>query len=221
MNTIFKKELVETLYRQGVIAVLVIDNVADAVPLARCLLDSGIRAMELTLRTSVAFDALNEIKSKVPEMVAGIGTVITTAQVEQISQAGVEFGVAPGMNRKVVKRAIELGLAFAPGIATPSDIEAALEFNCEVLKFFPAEPLGGLSYLKSIVAPYSHLGIRYIALGGINQENLEHYLCDSNILAVGGSWIATKELIKKRDWQTIAKRARMAYNVVKTLRGDK
>jgi 2-dehydro-3-deoxyphosphogluconate aldolase/(4S)-4-hydroxy-2-oxoglutarate aldolase len=213
-------EFCNKLYQSGVIAVLVIDDVKDAVPLARALLKGNVDIMELTLRTPAAMDALQEIKNNVPEMMVGIGTVLTSDQVKQITKLGAEFGVAPGLNTDIVKTAQKEGLPFSPGIVTPSNIECAIELGCNVLKYFPAEPSGGLAYLKSMANPYNHLGLKYVPLGGLNQDNFKAYLEFPSILAVGGSWIAKRDLIKKNDWKTITNNAQQASHVVKNLRGS-
>ncbi len=212
--------LCNKMYRSGVIAVLVIDDVKDAVPLARALLEGNVDIMELTLRTPAAMDALQEIKNHVPEMMVGIGTVLTPDQVKQITKLGAAFGVAPGLNPNVVKTAQKEGLPFSPGIVTPSDIECAIELGCNVLKYFPAEPAGGLTYLKSMANPYTHLGLKYVPLGGLNQDNFKAYLEFPSVLAVGGSWIAKRDVIQKNDWNTITKNAQQASQVVKNLRGS-
>ncbi|MHC4440597.1 MAG: bifunctional 4-hydroxy-2-oxoglutarate aldolase/2-dehydro-3-deoxy-phosphogluconate aldolase [Planctomycetota bacterium] len=213
-------ELCNKMYSSGVIAVLVIDDAKDAVPLARAMLVGGVDIMELTLRTPAAMDALAEIKSHVPQMMVGIGTVLTTDQVKQIAKLGAAFGVAPGLNPDVVKAAQQEGLAFSPGIVTPSEIECAVGLGCNVLKYFPAEPAGGLAYLKSMANPYTHLGLRYVPLGGLNQDNFKAYLEFPSVLAVGGSWIAKRDVIKNNDWKTITNNAQRASEVVKSLRGS-
>jgi 2-dehydro-3-deoxyphosphogluconate aldolase/(4S)-4-hydroxy-2-oxoglutarate aldolase len=174
--------------------------------------------MELTLRTPAAIDALLQIKVEVPKMMAGIGTVLTIEQVRQIAEAEAAFGVAPGLNPRIIKEAQRIGLPFAPGIATPSDIEQAVELGCRLLKFFPAEAIGGLPYLKSIAAPYAHLNLRYIPLGGVNAGNMKSYLQESPVLAVGGSWIAPRRLIQNRNWQAITRNARQTSRSVKEIR---
>ncbi len=190
-----------------IIAVLTIDCVENAVPLARTLLEGGIRAMELTLRTPQAMDCLVRIVNEVPEMLAGVGTVIRPDQVREAQANGAAFAVSPGTNRAVLEEARQAGLFFAPGIATPSDIETALEFDCRLLKFFPAETSGGLPHLQSMVVPYDYLGLQFIPLGGVNEQNLQTYLSDPLISAVGGSWIAKPDEIRATDWETIANRA--------------
>ncbi|MCF7817322.1 MAG: bifunctional 4-hydroxy-2-oxoglutarate aldolase/2-dehydro-3-deoxy-phosphogluconate aldolase [Kiritimatiellales bacterium] len=199
--------LQEQIADAKVIAVLTIDSVENAVPLARTLLEGGIRAMELTLRTPQAMECLVRIVSEVPEMLAGVGTIIRPEQVRAAKANGAAFAVSPGTNRTVLEEARQAGLFFAPGIATPSDIETALEFDCSIMKFFPAETSGGLPYLKSMAAPYSYLGLRFIPLGGLNEGNLQRYLSDPLIAAIGGSWIASPEEIRNAQWDTILKRA--------------
>jgi len=203
----FPKKLLDRIERCGVIACLIIDKVQDAVPVAKALLAGGIGAMELTLRTPAAIEALLGIREQVPEMLAGIGTILSPEQVDDIVKAGAAFGVAPGLNPDVVLRAQQLQLPFAPGVATPSELEKAISLGCKEVKFFPAEALGGLNYLKSFGAPYKHLGIRYIPLGGLNAGNMADYLKEPFVLALGGSWIAGRELIQKQDWKSITNNA--------------
>jgi len=211
----FPSELTDHIQRSGVIAVLVLDRADDAVPLAHALLEGGVDIMELTLRTPAAIEGLRRIKADVPEMTAGIGTILIPEQVEQVVDAGAVFGVAPGLNPRVVEKAQQIGLPFSPGVATPTDIERAVELGCNLLKFFPAEPLGGLKYLKGMSAPYAHLDLKYVPLGGINQDNLASYLSFPSILAVGGSWIAARPLIQNNDWAQITENARRAVEVVR------
>jgi 2-dehydro-3-deoxyphosphogluconate aldolase/(4S)-4-hydroxy-2-oxoglutarate aldolase len=207
---VFPETLQTRLRRARIIAVLVIDDAADAVPLARALLDGGVTAMELTLRTPVALEALRRIRAGVPEMLAGAGTVLTPAQVNETLAAGAAFGVAPGLNPRVAAEARRVGLPFAPGICTPSDIELAVEQGCRWLKFFPAEPSGGVAYLKTLTAPYAHLGLEFIPLGGLTEENFTAYLALPNVPAVGGSWLAPQRLIQNRDWDAIRANAQRA-----------
>lgn len=199
--------------KAGVIAVLVVDELNHIRPTIESLLAGGVQAIELTLRTPIALEAISYINQEYPEILLGVGTILTPKQIHQVKEAGADFGVAPGMNRRVIDASIAAELPFAPGIATPSDIESALEYECKILKFFPAEPSGGLSYLKSINAPYSHLGLSYIPLGGINEANLSLYAREAFICGVGGSWIAPKSLILEEQWETITARAKNAVAV--------
>lgn len=219
MNVAFDPALHARLHRTGVVAVLVLDDADSAVPLARALLAGGVDCMELTLRTPAALDALDRICRDVPEMLAGVGTVLTPQQVRDVKSAGGAFGVAPGMNAAVVREAAQVGLPFAPGVCTPSEIEVALELGCRVLKLFPAEPSGGLAYLRSIAAPYAHLGVQYIPLGGLNAANAESYLREPDVLALGGSWVAPRDLIRRQDWSAVTANAAEAAAIVRRVRG--
>ena len=133
-------------------------------------------------------------------------------------EANAAFGVAPGLNENVVLAAQAAGLPFAPGIMTPSEIEKAVSLGCRELKLFPSEPLGGMKYLKSIAAPYAHLGLKYLPLGGLSLENIGPYVESPHLLALGGSWIAKRELIQTQDWTAITANARAAREKIDAIR---
>jgi len=215
------KSINERIEQCGLVAVLIVDDAAQAVPLARALLAGGVNAMELTLRTDAALDALKSVKRDVPDMLAGVGTVLTCDQLDSIKTLGADFAVAPGMNPAVVSHANDIGIPFAPGVCTPSDIERAVELGCRLLKFFPAEPSGGLNYLKNIAAPYAHLGLKYIPLGGLNMKNLGEYMSSSLVAAVGGTWIAPRDAIQAGDWNAIAQNAKQAVERIREIRKAK
>jgi 2-dehydro-3-deoxyphosphogluconate aldolase/(4S)-4-hydroxy-2-oxoglutarate aldolase len=215
--TAFSDPLLQKIRQLKIIAVVVVDNADDAVPLANALLEGGISAIELTLRTPSAFDSLQRIREYCPGLVAGVGTVIASDQVEKAAAAGAAFAVAPGLNPKVVRAAQEAGLPFAPGILTPSDIEIAVELGCKLLKFFPAEPSGGIAYLNSIAGPYAHLGLEYIPLGGLDENNFTGYLALKHVPAVGGSWIAPRSLIQNKAWATITANAQRAIQLAQNI----
>lgn len=214
----FDGELLAKIEASGVLAVLVVDEPEQAAPLAAALLDGGVAAMELTLRTPAALEALRIVRRTTPEMIAGVGTVLTSEQVGQVVEADAAFAVAPGTNPAVLREARRRGLSFAPGVATPSDVEAALAEGCRMLKFFPAEPSGGLDYLRSMAAPFVHLGVRFVPLGGIGPTNAADYLADPLILAVGGSWLAPRSLIAAGDWDEVRARAQQACELVRSAR---
>lgn len=219
MSPAFDPTLAATVEKAGIVAVLVIDDANDAVPLALALLAGGVNVMELTLRTPAALDALREIKANVPEMLAGVGTILTTEQVDSVVAAGASFGVAPGCNPRILAAARAAGLSFAPGVSTATDIEIAVENGCKVLKLFPSEPLGGLAYLKAVAAPYAHLGLKYVPLGGVNAKNMAAYLSEPLIAALGGSWLAPRDLVKAGNWDAITALAAEAVTTIKTVRG--
>ncbi len=211
-------EMIKKVDEAGVVAVLVIDELENAVPLAKALIAGGVTAIELTLRTPIAFEAAKLIKAEVPEMTLGFGTVLTVAQVDACVAAGADFAVAPGCNPKVVKAAIDKGLNFAPGITTPSEIEIAVELGCRVLKLFPAETSGGMKNLENMVAPYKYLGLTFIPLGGLNINNAATYLESPLITAIGGSWIAKQNLIQDKNWEQITKNAQEITDLIKKVR---
>jgi 2-dehydro-3-deoxyphosphogluconate aldolase/(4S)-4-hydroxy-2-oxoglutarate aldolase len=151
-------------------------------------------------------------------MLAGVGTVLHPDQIAAVAQAGAAFAVAPGFNRRVMDTALAAGMPFAPGIATPTDIESALELDCRLLKFFPAEPSGGMSMLKAMAAPYNHLGIKYVPLGGLNVRNMVSYLESPLIAGLGGSWLAPRDLINGEQWSQITDNARAASDLVRQTR---
>ncbi len=214
----FPEALQRRVADPGVVAVLILERAEDAAPLARALLRGGVGVMEMTLRTPAALDALRAVREGAPGMCVGAGTVLTPGQVGEVKEAGASFAVAPGTNPRVLAAAREAGLPFAPGIATPSDVEAALEFGCRLLKFFPAETSGGLAHLKGMAAPYQHLGVRFIPLGGLDEANFTAYLREPLIAAVGGSWLAPKAAVAARDWGAIEERAARASRLAREAR---
>lgn len=219
MNPQIPKDLKETIERAGIIAVLVVDDPAHAVPLAKTLMDNGITAMELTLRTETALTSLKNIRKELPGMLAGVGTLLKPEQVPQALGSGAAFAVAPGFNPRVVVKAAEAGLPFAPGISTPSELEGAIEKDCNVFKFFHAERMGGPAYLKAINGPYAFLDLKYIPLGGLTADNMKGYLELPEVLALGGSWIAPRDLIQAEDWSAIGKNAAEAVRKYEEVRG--
>ena len=158
-------------------------------------------------------EAACRIREAVPEMMLGIGTVLDTDQVDEVVKAGAAFAVSPGVNPTVIRHASAAGLPFGPGVMTPTEIDASVQEGCRLLKFFPAESSGGLAHLMNISAPYNHLGLRFIPLGGVNLGNLETYLGNDLIGAVGGSWIAPRDLILEGNWKKIESNAREARSI--------
>ncbi|GAA4455696.1 bifunctional 4-hydroxy-2-oxoglutarate aldolase/2-dehydro-3-deoxy-phosphogluconate aldolase [Novipirellula rosea] len=215
MTQIFPTEILQRLKETRVVAGFSVEKAEHAVPLAQALLAGGIDAIELTLRTPAGLAAVKAIVSGVPGMLVGVGTILTPQTVREVKMAGADFGVAPGTNPRVVRAAVEAGLPFAPGIATPSEIEAAIELGCRFVKFFPAAATGGVPYLRSMSAPYKHLGIQYFPLGGLNADNMTDYLNEPNVLAIGGSWIVQQTLVENHDWDGITARAAEVVEIAK------
>ncbi|WP_207891747.1 bifunctional 4-hydroxy-2-oxoglutarate aldolase/2-dehydro-3-deoxy-phosphogluconate aldolase [Maribacter algicola] len=212
-------KLIQKLDDAAIIAVLIVDEVKHAVPLAKALLKGGVDSIELTLRTPAALDAAKAIKKEVPEITLGFGTVLTIDQVKAVVEVGADFAVSPGCNPKIIAEARRQGLDFAPGIMTPTDIEIAVEQGCRILKFFPAQTSGGMKHLESMSAPYNHLGLKFIPLGGCSLENAGSYLQSPLITAIGGTWIAKRSLIQSEDWETITNNAKEIRTLINQIQG--
>ncbi len=203
----------ERIKQKRLVPVVVIDDVALAVPLAETLLAAGLDVMEVTFRTAAAADAVKAISTRCPQMLVGAGTLLTPEQVDCAVDAGAKFGVAPGLNEKVVARANGHKIPMFPGVMTPSEIEKAIELGCRVLKFFPAESAGGIKMLQAFWGPYSHTGISFVPLGGVNAKNMADYLALPAVCAIGGSWMVEKKLIAAKDWTGIGALTREALAI--------
>ncbi len=203
----------QAILRQRIMPVAVLDRVDDAEPLARALIAAGLPFLEITFRTPVAADCVRLLRRKFPELTVGAGTLLTPVQVAQAVEVGAQFGVAPGLNETVIKEARALKLPFMPGVMTPSDVERALSLGCQVLKFFPAEPAGGVKMLQALAGPYSHTEVRFVPLGGIGPHNAGEYLQLPIVAAVGGTWIADQTRIAAQDWAGITALAQAALKL--------
>jgi 2-dehydro-3-deoxyphosphogluconate aldolase/(4S)-4-hydroxy-2-oxoglutarate aldolase len=193
--------------------VITIDDPNDAVPLARALTDGGLACAEITFRTPRAGEALRRITAEVPELFAGAGTVLTPDQAKSARDAGAQFIVAPGFGPRTVDYCLGQGIPVFPGIATPSEVEAALEKGLTTLKFFPAEPMGGLAYLKAIAAPY--VDVSFIPTGGVNAANVASYLAFKRVVACGGSWMAPTDWIAGKQFDRIRDESRRAVSAAR------
>ena len=205
------------LRRLGVVPVIVLEDAAKAIPLARALTDGGLPCAEITFRTPAAADALRRIAAELPEITLGAGTVLTTEQAAEAKAAGAQFVVAPGFNPRVVEYCLAHDLPVVPGVCTPTEIEAALAADLRVVKFFPAEPMGGIAFLEAIAAPYS--GVEYVPTGGITLHHVPRYLKCAKVLACGGSWMAPKAWIQAGAYDRIRDAARLAARAVAMSRG--
>jgi len=166
--------------------------------------------MEITFRTAAAEAAIRDIAGRFPAMCVGAGTLLTVEQVERARGAGAQFGVAPGLNPKIVRAAQQAGLAMVPGVMTPTELEAAMDLGCRTLKFFPAEAAGGVKMLKALSGPYGHTGVKFIPTGGIDAKNMRDYLALPAVAAIGGSWMVEKKLIAEARWSEIESLTREA-----------
>lgn len=203
-NKIMIDEIYQRIGKYRIVPVIAIEDADSALALADALIEGGLPVAEITFRTEAASAVIFKIAKERPGMLIGAGTILTIDNLKRAIDCGAKFGVSPGFNPKIVEESVKLNFPFSPGIMTPTDIEAAIGFGIKVLKFFPAEASGGTKMLKSLVAPYAHLGIRFIPTGGINLEILNNYLNIPQVLAVGGTWIAKAEDIKNKNWQQIS-----------------
>ncbi len=210
-------EILEKIRKIGIVPVVALDDAKDALPLAEALQQGGLPCAEITFRTQAAEEAIRLISRECPEMLVGAGTVLTTEQADRAAAAGAEFLVSPGFNPRVVKHCVEKGILITPGCSTPSDIEQALENGLDVVKFFPAEPSGGLKMIQALAAPYGQ--VRFMPTGGIHPENAREYLRCSRVLACGGSWMVKSELIKTGAFDKIRQLSQEAAQIVKECRG--
>lgn len=210
-------EVLQQLNKIGIVPVVVLDRVEDALPLAEALMKGGLPCAEVTFRTAAAEEAIRQISKAYPEMLVGAGTVLTTEQADRAIDAGAKFIVSPGLNPKVTAYVLSKGVPMTPGVCTPTEIEAAMELGLDVVKFFPAEPAGGLPMIKALAGPY--VGLKFMPTGGISASNVRDYLKYDKIVACGGSWMVKGDLIKAGKFDEIEKMVREAADIVKEIRG--
>lgn len=202
--------------KTGIVPVVVLNNASDAEPLAEALINGGLPCAEVTFRTEAAEDSIKLMSKKFPEMFVGAGTVLTTEQVDRAIGAGAKFIVSPGFNPKVVEYCLKNNYPITPGIMTPTELEMALGFGLDVVKFFPAENAGGLKMIKAMSAPYTMM--KFMPTGGINAANVGEYLACDKILACGGSWMVKGDLIKEGNFAEIEKLTAEAAEIVREVR---
>jgi 2-dehydro-3-deoxyphosphogluconate aldolase/(4S)-4-hydroxy-2-oxoglutarate aldolase len=200
----------DSLYSSRIIATPSIANKEDAAHVIEALIKGGIDWVEITLRTPIALEIIQLIKKQFPEMNIMAGTVIDSDQVAQVQDAGASVAVSPNLSTKVLEEASAKAMPFVPGVATPTEIGMGIEMGLDTFKFFPAEMIGGMRYLKRVYAPYAHKNVQFIPLGGITEELIPEYTLEDFILALGGSWITNKELIKAKNWEQITQNAQFA-----------
>ncbi|MFJ1511250.1 bifunctional 4-hydroxy-2-oxoglutarate aldolase/2-dehydro-3-deoxy-phosphogluconate aldolase [Cellulosimicrobium funkei] len=198
----------EGIARARVVPVVVVDDAAQGVLVASALRDGGLPVAEVTFRTAGARAAIEAIAREVPDVLVGAGTVVTAAQVDEAVDAGARFLVSPGLSAGVVRRAQELGVPVVPGVATPSDVIAALDLGLDVVKLFPANVVGGPAAVKAFSAPFP--GLRFVPTGGVSAANLLDYLALPAVLAAGGSWMVDAALVRAGDTAEITRRTREA-----------
>ena len=206
-------DLTSRLLERRLVPVVVIEDAAKAVDLAKSLLSAGLGVIEITFRTAAAEESIRRIAKECPDMLVGAGTLLDSEQVKKAAGAGAKFGLAPGLDEKVIQAAQKEKLAYVPGVATPSDVQKGLSLGCKIQKFFPAEQAGGAPYLKALEGPYAHTGVRFIPTGGLQISNVGPYLALKSVAALGGSWFVDKKYIEAADWATIQRLTREAIQL--------
>lgn len=210
------KNIEEQLKTCGVVPVVVLEEEADALPLAKALIEGGLPCAEVTFRTEAAAGAIRQITKNYPEMLVGAGTVLTIEQVDRAMASGAKFIVSPGFDPEIVDYCLEKQIPVFPGCMTPSEVAWAVKRGLEVVKFFPAEQAGGLAMIKAMAAPYPQL--QFMPTGGIGPKNLTEYLSFEKILCCGGSWMVNGDLVKEKRYDEIRKLAKEAKMLADTAR---
>ena len=218
MSNPFDRAPFELIGEIGVLPVIAIENPEHAVPLADALLEGGLPVAEITFRTAAAAEVIARMAKERPAVLVGAGTVLDKASLDTAKASGAQFGLAPGFDPEVVDHAAAVGMPFVPGIMTPSELSAALKRGAKVVKFFPAGTIGGPDALKSIGAPFAHLGVKVVPTGGVSPANMGDWLKTPGVAAVGGTWIAKTEDIRAGAWAKITANCREAVAAVKALR---
>ena len=209
--------VVAALSEIRIVPVLVLNDVDSGLKMCEVLSECGLPAAEITFRTEAAEAVIQAAAKRFPDLYLGAGTILNVADLHRAFNAGAKFAVAPGFNPTVVKEAISREWAFAPGVCTPSEAEQAMELGCRFLKFFPAEAAGGVKMIQSLIAPYKHLGIRFMPTGGVTTANVANYLAIKEIVAVGGTWLGKSSDIEAGNWDSIREAVRSAVELKKSL----
>lgn len=200
----------------GIVPVVVLNKVEDAVPLAEALLKGGISFMEITFRTECAADCIEVISREVPDMIVGAGTVINVEQAKTAVSRGAKFIVSPGFDEETVRWALDNDIPVIPGTVTPTEIMKAVSMGLRVLKFFPADVYGGIKAIKALSAPFGQ--VRFLPTGGVSPDNLKDFIGNKAVAAVGGSWVCKKDDIANHDWDKITALSAEAVKTIKEMR---
>ena len=209
-------DIAEKFQKLGVVPVVVLEDTKDAVPLAKALVEGGLPCAEVTFRTEAAEESIRLMTEQFPEMLVGAGTVLTREQVDAAVAAGAKFIVSPGFDPEIVDYCLEKEIPVFPGCVTPSEVAQAVKRGLKVVKFFPAEPAGGLKYIRAIAAPYTMM--KFMPTGGINPQNVREYLAYDRIAACGGSWMVKNTMIENNEFDRIEELVKEAVEIVKESR---
>ena len=206
----------EKVFEAGIVPVVVLNNVEDAVPLARALLKGGICFMEITFRTECAAECISVISKEVPEVIVGAGTILNVDQAKTAVECGAKFIVSPGIDEETVRWAIENDIPVIPGAVTPTEIMKAISLGLKTVKFFPADVYGGIKAIKALSAPFGQ--VKFLPTGGVSEANLADFIGNRSVCAVGGSWVCKKDDVLSHDWDKITSLAANAVKIIKETR---
>ena len=217
MNSEKTTKVLEQFSKVGIIPVVVLNDVKDALPLGNALMKGGLPAAEVTFRTDAAEESIKIMSENFPDMLVGAGTVLTIDQVDRAVAAGAKFIVSPGLDENIVDYCLKKDIPVCPGVQTPSEITKAVSLGLDHVKFFPAEPAGGLKMISAVGAAFPN--VKFMPTGGINANNVKEYLQSSKIFCCGGSWMVKGDMIKAGDFDAIEKLTAEAAGIVKEFRG--
>ncbi len=208
-------ELLSKALTQKILPAIVFHDEENVLPVAEAFLNGGLNVIEVPARTPIALNAVSAIRKKFPKMFVGAGTLLTTTLLNDAINAGAQFGLSSSLNNKVCNEAKQKQFPFIPGVMTPSEIELAYELGYDIQKLFPASQIGGASFLKAMLGPYEQLNIQFIPMGGINVSNMHEYHQLKNVVAVGGSWLASQQMMKEKNYKEIEETVRQALQAIK------
>jgi 2-dehydro-3-deoxyphosphogluconate aldolase/(4S)-4-hydroxy-2-oxoglutarate aldolase len=210
--------ILQAALQQKILPAVTFSSIDEVLPVTEALLKGGLNTMEITFRTHVAADSIRLIRKNFPDMHVGAGTLLSPEQVQEAIEADAQFGLAPGLNPSVCSYATENNFPFIPGVMTPSEMELAAEMGFRILKLFPASQIQGPEFLKALNSTYTQLQLAFIPMGGVSVKNIEQYLHQENVIAVGGSWLASRELISNKQFLGITKNVKEVLDLINKVR---
>lgn len=212
------KTFLNIIAEHRLVPVIELDSATDAPLLAEALLKGGLPVIELTFRTPAAAESIAAVRRQFPEMFVGAGTIVSQEQLQQAVDAGAQFLVSPGFDPRLTGITVETGVPYLPGIATASELQGALALGIRACKFFPAEEIGGARFLRILAATFRAFSPVFVPTGGINLNNLESWLLEPSVIAVGGSWLAAKQWLKDKDWAAVRESVATSVRIAKEIR---
>jgi 2-dehydro-3-deoxyphosphogluconate aldolase/(4S)-4-hydroxy-2-oxoglutarate aldolase len=206
--------LLQAALRQKILPAVTFSSIDEVLPVTEALLKGGLNTIEITFRTDVAAMSIRSIRKNFPDMHVGAGTLLSPDQVQEAIEAGAQFGLAPGLNPTVCSYAAENNFPFVPGVMTPSEMELAAEMGFRILKLFPAAQIQGTEFLRALNSTYTQLQLAFIPMGGVSVKNIQDYLQQENVIAVGGSWLASRELISTKQFDSITRNVKVVLELI-------